>query len=62
MLNGKKSDTVEARLRVAQGSVLGPLQYLLYTHSLKYVNLKSKYSIFADNMVLNLPGKDVIQI
>ena len=51
-VNNSNSETAEVEVGVAQGSVLGPLQYLLYVHSLKYVGLKAKYFMFADDTVL----------
>lgn len=58
VVNQSKSKKVQLSVGVAQGSVLGPLQYLLYVHSLKYAGLKSRYFMFADDTVLVLSAED----
>ena len=47
---------------VAQGSVLGPIQYLLYVHNLKYLLLKSQYYMFANDTVLVVTGEDLKEL
>ena len=59
VVNGCASDAEEMNVGVAQGSVLGPLQYLLYVHSLKYLSLKSRYFMFADDTVLVTSASDI---
>ena len=51
-VNNSNSETAEVEVGVAQGSVLGPLQYLLCAPNLKYVGLKAKYFMFVDDTVL----------
>lgn len=42
---------------VPQGSVLGPILYLLYLHSIKYAQLKAKYFMYADDTTLTYSGE-----
>lgn len=55
-VNGKVSAEANISVGVAQGSVLGPLEYLLYVQSLKYAGLKAKYIKFCDDTVLVYSG------
>ena len=52
VVNSIRSQTLTVKTGVPQGSVLGPLLYLLYVHNLSLVNLKTKYVTFADDTVL----------
>lgn len=52
VVNKIPSEKTSVRVGVPQGSVLGPLQYLLFVHSLKFADLKSKYFMFADDTVI----------
>lgn len=52
VVNGEASSKAGVQVGVAQGSVLGPLQYLLYVHSIKFIGLKANYFMFADDTVL----------
>lgn len=56
-VNSNTSSLNDISVGVAQGSVLGPLQYLLYVHSLKFAGLQSKYYMFADDTVLVFSAK-----
>ena len=48
VVDGKSSDTISVDSSVPQGSVLGPLLFLIYIDT----NLSSKVSIYADDMML----------
>lgn len=61
-INNENSEQINLNVGVAQGSVLGPILYLLYVHSLKYANLKASYFKFADDTVLVYSGDGAKQI
>lgn len=51
-VNGHTSSPLTLRIGVPQGSVLGPLLYLLYINNLQYTNLLAKRCVFADDTCL----------
>ena len=55
-VNGWVSSEASVSVGVAQGSVLGPLEYLLYVQSLKYAGLKARYIKFCNDTVLVYSG------
>ena len=62
VVNGEKSEEEKVRTGVTQGSVLGPLLYLMYVHSLECAELEAKYFKFADDTVLVYSGESEIQL
>lgn len=52
VIKGEESNMTEVTHGVPQGSVLGPLLYLLYVHSLSKLQMDAEYATFADDTVL----------
>ena len=52
VVNGTYSDWLDVKLRVPQGSVLGPLLFLLYIDDLHGTVKHSKLKLYADDVTL----------
>ena len=59
LFNGNKSDKRDVTCGVPQGSILGPLLFILYINDLSGVSDKLFYVLFADDTNVFLSGKDM---
>ena len=59
LFNGKTSDTRNVNCGVPQGSILGPLLFILYINDLSNVSDILFYVLFADDTNVFLNGKDI---
>ena len=59
LFNGNKSDIRDTTCGVQQGSVLGPLLFILYINDFSGVSDKLFYVLFADDTNVFLSGKDM---
>ena len=58
--NGVSSESLEIKCGVSQGSILGPLLFLLYTNDLCNASKVVDFIIFADDRNLFFPSKTLI--
>ena len=58
-LNGVDSDTKNITCGVPQGSVLGPLLFLLYINDLPNISNKLKFYLFADDTNIYYESDDL---
>lgn len=57
VVNGSvRGDLLSVEYGVPQGSILGPLLYLLYINNMKEANISGKYVVYADDTVLLYSG------
>ena len=59
LFNGNKSDIRDVTCGVPQGSILGPLLFILYINDFSGVSDKLFYVLFADDTNVFLSGKDM---
>lgn len=57
-INSDISEPLRMKKGVPQGSVLGPLLYILYIQNLSTCNLYGHYAVYADDTILLYAGKD----
>ena len=57
--NGKSSEPGSIKQGVPQGSILGPLLYILYANDLSRVFCESNFAFYADDTVLYPSNKDI---
>ena len=61
-LNGNNSKLLDVRCGVPQGSILGPLLFLLYINDLNSVSVKLKTIMFADDTNLFTTGNTIDEV
>ncbi|CAH1967304.1 unnamed protein product [Acanthoscelides obtectus] len=61
-INNVASNSIDSEIGVPQGSVLGPLLFLLYINDLNRVLVNTFLSLFADDTLLYVYGKDFRQV
>ena len=60
--NGVSSDVLEISCGVPQGSVLGPLLFLLYINDLPNISEKLSFFLFADDTNLYYESDDLLEL
>ena len=60
--NGVKSDIAHITCGVPQGSVLGPLLYLLYINDLPNISDKLQFFLFADDTNIYYESSDLLEL
>ena len=61
-VNGQDSDRLTLKYCVPQGSILGPILFILYTNDLPNINKLAKFIFFADDANIIITGKDPNEI
>ena len=62
LYNGTASDMMNVKCGVPQGSILGPLLFLLYINDLSNISELLKSILFADDTNIFASGKDLVQL
>ena len=61
-LSGKQSSTMSLQYGVPQGSILGPLLFVIYINDIPEVHKLAKFILYADDANIIIYGKDTVEI
>ena len=61
-LNGKTSSTLDMIYGVPQGSILGPLLFVIYINDMPNICKLSKFILYADDANIIITGKNITEI
>jgi len=61
-LNGKQSSTMNMEFGVPQGSILGPLLFIIYINDIPEVQRLTKFILYADDANIIICGNDLSEI
>ena len=61
-VRGVSSDTMPITMGVPQGSVLGPILFLIFINDLPYCLSKAKFTLFADDTTLAVQGNSLEEL
>lgn len=59
MVNGISSSSIETKIGVPQGSILGALLFIIYINDIKTAMKYSQIALFADDALLFISGKNI---
>ena len=61
-INGKKSSTLDMLYGVPQGSILGPLLFILYINDIPNINKECTFILYADDANILISGQTIAEI
>lgn len=61
-LGGKQSSTMPLKYGVPQGSILGPLLFIIYINDIPEVHRLAKFILYADDANIIISGKDTVEL
>ena len=61
-INGKQSSTLDMLYGVPQGSILGPLLFILYINDIPNINKECTFVLYADDANILISGKTIEEI
>ena len=61
-MNNVASETKELNYVVPQGSILGPLLFIIYINDLPLIQKRSKFILYADDANIIITGENVTEL
>ena len=61
-INGQNSNKIKQTYGVPQGSILGPLLFIIYINDLPSINPKAKFVLYADDANIIISGHNLTEV